>query len=118
MATEGLLLPGTERITSSSTRVDPMTVRRDGERIPNPSPLHLVMHKPAGRVCSRSLAEGPNVFEVLPRSYISRSPTLHTVCGDSCWVFARPRCAIPPVHAFAFPRCAAHPTGRSVGWTA
>lgn len=48
-------------VTSSSTGVDPATVQVDGAPLPWTSPVHLVLHKPAGFTCTHAANEGDTV---------------------------------------------------------
>ena len=58
--------------------VDPQRVRIDGEPLDPPPGLLLMLHKPTGYTCSTSDA-GSLVYDLLPRRFRRRSPTLATV---------------------------------------
>ena len=96
-------------VTSSSTGVDPSTVQVDGAPLPWTSPVHLVMHKPAGFTCTHAANEGdtvrvdrhscdngaggqrcgwlhvlaccwlPQVFDLLPPAFGESRPQLNTI---------------------------------------
>lgn len=61
----------------ASEKVDPQTVRLDGEAL-DPTSLLLVMHKPAGWTCSHR-DRPPLVLDLLPPRYAQRDPALSTV---------------------------------------
>lgn len=60
-------------------RVEPGEVRLDGQPLDHPGGLLLLLHKPAGRVCSRSVDEGPSVFGLLPERWQRRNPPVAAV---------------------------------------
>lgn len=60
-------------------RVDPGRVTVDGEAIEGPEGLLVMLHKPAGVVCSRSDGEGRSVYELLPGRWSQRNPPVTTV---------------------------------------
>ena len=64
---------------SGSSRVRASEVLVDGEPLEHPDGCVLLLHKPAGRVCSHSSEEGPSVFELLPERLLRRKPALQTV---------------------------------------
>lgn len=49
-------------------------VRIDGDPPDHPDGLLLLLHKPAGLVCSHSAAEGPRVYDLLPPRWQRRNP--------------------------------------------
>lgn len=51
----------------------------DGHFLDHPQGIALVMHKPAGYVCSQTEAEGPRVFDLLPERWRNRNPTIQSV---------------------------------------
>jgi len=60
-------------------RVEPGRVKVDGELVEGPDGLLVMLHKPAGVVCSRSDGEGRSVYELLPARWSQRHPTVTTV---------------------------------------
>lgn len=60
-------------------RIDPALIRFDGEPLEHPAGLVLALHKPVGFVCSHSPGEGPTIFELLPASWLRRSPRIESV---------------------------------------
>ena len=57
----------------------PHTAAVDEEPMPHVRPLHLVMYKPAGVVCSHAEDEGPTVYDMLPGNFSLRKPALQTI---------------------------------------
>ena len=51
----------------------------DGAALEFPYGLLLLMHKPAGYVCSHDAREGPRVFDLLPERWRARTPAVGTV---------------------------------------
>ena len=51
----------------------------DGAALDHPHGLLLLMHKPAGVVCSHDEREGKRVFDLLPERWRARSPAVGTV---------------------------------------
>lgn len=51
----------------------------DGEPLDFPDGLVVVLHKPAGFVCSHDDREGDNVYSLLPERWRNRNPTLEAV---------------------------------------
>ncbi len=70
---------GDKPASSPSLKVDPAEVRVDGEPLDHPDGLLILMHKPAGYVCSHDRSEGPSVFDLLPERWSQRNPALNTV---------------------------------------
>ncbi|HMD61238.1 MAG TPA: pseudouridine synthase [Opitutaceae bacterium] len=60
-------------------RVDPGDVRIDGEPLDHPGQLLILVHKPAGLVCSHDPAEGPSVYGLLPERWRRRNPPVTSV---------------------------------------
>ena len=72
--------PAPTRIVSGATKVHPSRVTVNGERPPYAGvPLHLVLHKPRGVVCTRAEGEGRTVLDLLPPAFARREPPLCTV---------------------------------------
>lgn len=51
----------------------------DGEPIPHPDGLLILLHKPAGVVCSMDEGEGRRVFDLLPAQWLRRLPPVSAV---------------------------------------
>lgn len=51
----------------------------DGEPIDSPEGILILLHKPAGHVCSRDEKEGPRVFDLVPERWLERNPPVTTV---------------------------------------
>jgi len=58
----------------ADTRVDPMKVQIDGEKLDAPEGLLVLINKPLGFVCSHNEQEGRTIFEILPSRWLNRSP--------------------------------------------
>ena len=64
---------------SSDQKVRAEEVRVDGEPVDSPEGILVLLHKPAGYVCSREEREGPRVFDLLPPRWLKRNPLVTTV---------------------------------------
>lgn len=62
-----------------SQKVDPADVRVEGEPLDHPAGLLLLLHKPAGLVCSHDNREGPNVYSLLPPRWRERNPPVTSI---------------------------------------
>jgi 16S rRNA pseudouridine516 synthase len=51
----------------------------DGAPLDHPDGLLLMLHKPAGLVCSHDEREGPNVYSLLPERWRRRNPQITSV---------------------------------------
>lgn len=60
-------------------RVLPERVLVDGQPVEHLHGLLVVLHKPAGYVCSRDEREGRNVFELVPARWSDRNPEITTI---------------------------------------
>ncbi|MDI1320337.1 MAG: pseudouridine synthase [bacterium] len=60
-------------------KADPADVRVDGEPLDHPDGLLLLLHKPAGLVCSHDEREGPNVYSLLPLRWRGRNPAVTSI---------------------------------------
>ena len=60
-------------------KADPAAVRIDGEPLDHPEGLLLMVHKPAGLVCSHEEREGPNVYSLLPARWRQRNPLITSI---------------------------------------
>ncbi len=63
----------------SAQKADPATVQVDGEPLDHPEGLLLLLHKPAGLVCSHDEREGPNVYALLPPRWRQRNPLVTSI---------------------------------------
>jgi 16S rRNA pseudouridine516 synthase len=54
-------------------------VMLDGEVIDPPSPMTIMMNKPAGYVCSREDAAGHLIYDLLPKRWTLRKPALSPI---------------------------------------
>jgi 16S rRNA pseudouridine516 synthase len=75
---EGRITDAQGEVLYSDDRVDPATVRLDGEPLDPPFPLTIMLHKPTGYTCSTKDA-GAVIYELLPDRFRLRSPLLATV---------------------------------------
>lgn len=50
----------------------------DGEPLDSPEGILVILHKPAGYVCSHDAKEGPRVFDLLPKRWLKRNPPVTT----------------------------------------
>lgn len=62
-----------------SEKVALTELRIDGEPVDHPGGILVMLHKPAGLVCSRDEREGPNVYSLLPERWSRRNPPITTV---------------------------------------
>jgi 16S rRNA pseudouridine516 synthase len=60
-------------------KAEPADVRVEGELLDHPEPLLLLLHKPAGLVCSHDAREGPSVYDLLPPRWRARNPQVTSV---------------------------------------
>jgi 16S rRNA pseudouridine516 synthase len=68
------------RILRPADKVDPSALRVDGEALPYAGrPLHIVLNKPPGYVCTHSIDEGLTVFSLLPSEFLLSDPQLATI---------------------------------------
>jgi 16S rRNA pseudouridine516 synthase len=51
----------------------------DGAPVECPQGILVLLHKPAGCVCSHDLREGPSVYDLLPAQWLRRNPPITTV---------------------------------------
>lgn len=61
-------------IEDSGAKVDPATVMYDGEPLDYPLGIFIMLHKPAGYVCSHTSNEGPTIYDLLPEQWHVRRP--------------------------------------------
>ncbi|MDR1789951.1 MAG: rRNA pseudouridine synthase [Opitutaceae bacterium] len=70
---------GETRLQNPAGKTAPDGVRVDGEPLDNPGGLFLMLHKPAGLVCSHDPREGPLVHDLLPERWRRRNPRVTSV---------------------------------------
>lgn len=68
-----------ERILLPAHKVAPATVSIDGESLDHPRGLLILLHKPAGHVCSHDSAEGASVYDLLPARWLRRNPRIESI---------------------------------------
>lgn len=61
-------------INDPKIKAEPGEVELDGAPIEHPNGLVLLLHKPAGYVCSHDLREGPRIYDLLPQRWMQRNP--------------------------------------------
>lgn len=62
-----------------AARVLAAEVRVDGAPLEAPDGLLVLLHKPAGVVCSHARDEGPTIYDALPARWLRRHPPLTSV---------------------------------------
>lgn len=62
-----------------SQKAAPADVQVDGEPLDHPDGLLLLVHKPAGLVCSHDEREGASVYSLLPERWRRRNPIVTSV---------------------------------------
>ncbi|PTX95833.1 pseudouridine synthase [Opitutus sp. ER46] len=76
---EGRVTVGGTRADDAAAKVEPGQVRIDGEPLDHPDGLLLLLHKPAGVVCSHEEREGPSVYGLLPPRWRRRNPAVTSI---------------------------------------
>ncbi|MDE3083706.1 MAG: rRNA pseudouridine synthase [Verrucomicrobiota bacterium] len=64
---------------SIGEKVSPAEVRVDGAPLDHPDGLLLLLHKPAGLVCSHDQREGIRVYDLLPPRWLRRNPPITSI---------------------------------------
>ena len=67
-----------EKLSQVSAKAEPEELCVDGEPIPFPRGLYVVLNKPTGYTCSHR-EEGELVYDLLPEDWLRRNPTVNTV---------------------------------------
>ena len=62
-----------------SRKVTPASVGLDGMPLEFPEGIFVVLHKPAGCVCSHDQREGQRVYDLLPPRWLRRNPAVTTI---------------------------------------
>jgi 16S rRNA pseudouridine516 synthase len=75
----GRVTVGGEIIKDPSEKVFIADLLVDGEPVDHPDGILVMLHKPAGLVCSREEREGPNVYSLLPERWSRRNPPITSV---------------------------------------
>lgn len=68
-----------EPARDGARKVAPEDVTVDGAPLDHPDGLLLLLHKPAGLVCSHEEREGPNVYSLLPPRWRARNPGVTSI---------------------------------------
>ncbi len=76
---DGRVTAGESAVDEPEVRVDPQTVKVDGQFIEGVGGLLVLLHKPAGVVCSRDEREGASVYDLLPPRWSARNPPVTSV---------------------------------------
>jgi 16S rRNA pseudouridine516 synthase len=75
----GRVLVGNAPARAPEQKARPAEVWVDGAPLESPEGILVLLHKPAGWVCSRDEREGPTVFDLLPERWRRRHPPVTTV---------------------------------------
>ena len=75
----GRVLVNGQRAEAAEQKARAADVVVDGEPIDSPEGILVLLHKPAGHVCSHDTKEGPRVFDLLPKRWLERNPPVATV---------------------------------------
>jgi 16S rRNA pseudouridine516 synthase len=78
MFREGRITDLSDEVLYADDQVSHDQICVDGEPLDPPAGMLLMLHKPAGYTCSTKDA-GEIVYDLFPRRYLQRSPTLSTV---------------------------------------
>ncbi len=76
---QGRVLVRGEAAESADQRVIAQDVQVDGVPLDSPEGLLVLLHKPAGYVCSHDESEGQNVYDLLPERWCHRNPAINTI---------------------------------------
>lgn len=79
MVDRGLVKVDGEVTEDFDARFDPAKVTVKGEPLDAPFGLVAVFHKPVGYVCSHASDEGPTIYDLLPKRWPFRNPTVTSV---------------------------------------
>lgn len=75
----GRVLVNGQRAEAVDQKARAADVQVDGEPVEAPEGILVLLHKPAGQVCSHDEREGPRVFDLLPARWLKRNPPVTTV---------------------------------------
>ena len=79
MIRDGRVTANGDVITTPDARINPSTVKLDGEPLEFPNGILVMLHKPVGYVCSHSSNEGPTIYELLPPRWLKRKTPVTSV---------------------------------------
>jgi 16S rRNA pseudouridine516 synthase len=77
--TSGLVTVEGKQITKSDFKAFRHEVLFNGEPLDPPQGIVILMHKPAGLVCSHDDGEGERVYDLLPLRWRNRDPKISTI---------------------------------------
>lgn len=60
--------------TNGALKARPDEVRLDGQPLDHPAGIFIMLHKPAGYVCSHEAGEGDLIYDLLPDTWRRRTP--------------------------------------------
>ncbi len=75
----GRVTVGGQRPAAADSKVRLSELRIDGQPVEFPDGLLVLMHKPAGCVCSHEERDGPTIYQQLPERWPRRNPPATTV---------------------------------------
>ena len=75
----GRVLVNGEWPKAHDAKVDIAAVRVDGEPVEHPEGILVLLHKPAGFVCSHEARDGRPVYELVPERWLRRNPPVTSV---------------------------------------
>ena len=75
----GRVKVGDRSALDPAEKVSVADLRIDGEPVDHPEGILVMLHKPAGLVCSRDEREGPNIYSLLPERWSRRNPPITSV---------------------------------------
>lgn len=73
------MLVNGQRAEAADQKARAADVVVDGEPVDSPEGILVLLHKPAGQVCSHDEHEGPRVFDLLPARWLRRNPPVTTI---------------------------------------
>ena len=60
-------------------KAEPASVQLDDAPLEFPEGIFVILHKPAGCVCSRDLREGRRIYDLLPPRWLQRGPAVTSI---------------------------------------
>lgn len=75
----GRVLVNGEFPKAHDVKVNISAVRVDGEPVEHPDGLLVLLHKPAGYVCSHETRDGKPIYELLPERWTQRNPPVTSI---------------------------------------
>jgi 16S rRNA pseudouridine516 synthase len=64
---------------SGDEKASPELVQVDGEPLDHPGELLILLHKPAGYICTHDAEEGATIYDLLPPRWAQRNPPITSV---------------------------------------